>query len=448
MILNTYKNITYLEKYYYSNEVYPHEVIWNEYNSSLISEMWGNFCLSDSFKNEKLSLVVNIPFCETKCFYCTHEVTVSTNEKIDQYLDFLEKEIIIYSKQIKNKEIHSLYIWWWTPTILNEIQLERLYKMLFTNFNLSSLHSNMIEFSPNTFSKEKIEIISRYGVNKVTFWVQDIDEGLMKENNRIQLKESILSMVNALKESGVFYINADIMAWIKWQTLDNFKNTFNYVSSLHLSNICLNTFKPTNKVLYWWNWMSLLNDSYLLEREKMIQYFHKNYKKWDTKQDLYTFDSPGDSFLLLGFWTNGHIFWKLHYKHKSLENYYNYVLWKESLVFAYKIDITHEIVKYILLSLPGKWVSFSEVQQVFWENEYMEILKKKLLLLEEKWFLVTSFIEGEKYYKFKFTSDLLYSLYSKIFYHTNVIDTYTVLDLNKKLDTMDIDNYLKFYFLK
>lgn len=438
------KNITFLEKYYYSNEDYPHENLWYFINNNIIFTEWKKFLINKSSK-EKISLVVNIPFCETKCFYCVHEVSILNNEKqIDNYLNFLEKESKLHNKIFGKIKLNYLYIWWWTPTILSEMQLVRLYDIINKNYDLSWLEENMIEFSPNTYTQDKVKIIKRYWVNKVTFWVQDIDEKLMKDNNRYQKKEKILSLFNELKNNNIRYINIDIMAWLKGQNFNNFKETFDFVNSLKPSNICLNIYKPANKVLYKNSWLDFFSDSYLKERQKMINYFNNNYTNNSSNEQLYRFQDPNTSFLSLWYWTNWHIFWKLYYKFNSLNDYYNFLSWKENITIWYEINIEHEIIKYVILNFKNNWISFKEMIRIFWDNIVFDKIYQKIIYLKKK-NLVEVYNKGtDIYYKFIKDSDLDYNIYIKIFY------TDDILKANKKLlneDSFNIDDFLKFYFV-
>lgn len=80
----------------------------------------------------KVSLYIGIPFCPTRCLYCsfTSYDMKRYNGKMDAYLDALEKEMAHCSKYYQYKKISSIYIGGGTPTSLNEQQLERLLSMV------------------------------------------------------------------------------------------------------------------------------------------------------------------------------------------------------------------------------------------------------------------------------------------------------------------------------
>lgn len=70
----------------------------------------------------------------------------------------------------------------------------------------------MSEGTPNSFSPEKIQLLAKYGVNKVTFGIQDIDENLLENNHRYQSREKIGETVNLLHTNNIHNISVDIMA--------------------------------------------------------------------------------------------------------------------------------------------------------------------------------------------------------------------------------------------
>lgn len=445
-IFYTYKRITLLEKYYYSDEIYPHEKTWYFLNKDKIYENWKNFLIKKDSK-QKIWLVINIPFCETKCMYCTHEIILWNSQKYNEYLDNLEKEAIYYYKLFKNIQIDSLYIWWWTPTVLSKEQLERLYSILFKYYNLEKLSSNMIEFSPNTYTEEKVKIISKYKVNRVTFGIQDIDSEIMRLNNRIQKKDFIDKLLISLKNNKINYVNVDIMAWLKWQTFINFKNTLDYcLTNKNIDDICLNIYKQTNKVWYINNWDNFLNKEYILERNKMINYWRKEYSHKEEnivklENNLYNFDNPNLSTLSLWYWVNWHIFWKLYYKYNTLKDYYNFCN-KWWLVIWFEIILEDEVSKYIILNLKENWICLEEMEKIFWNIIYWEYVKKWIDKFNSKGLLSNFEKEGKIYYRFNKDSQKEYEIYSKYFYRDEFIKKMQKLRID-----MNIEDFLNIYFI-
>lgn len=436
-LLTDFKKLTYFENYYYSDEIYPHQNYWSNLDFNLIKEKWQELIDETKLENHNFLLHINIPFCETKCSYCTHDVFVWKKEKIDKYLNVLEKEIDYYKSTFKNIKFKHLFIGWGTPSILSSNQLDRLYDILFSNFWLKHLESNMIEFMPNSYSKSKVKVLKKYFVNKVTFWVQDIDSNILKENNRIVKNTDIKEIVDNLRKNNIKHINADIMWGIKWQTFKDFRKTLKYLNSINLSNICLNYFKPTNQTSFVKS--GQMHDSKQRELiKKMIKYFNENNTKKEN-WNLYNFDNPNTSILWLWYWANSHINERLYYKKKSLDKYIKDINWDNYDWF--KVSVEDEIIKYIILNLKHNLISLHVIKKIFWINFKNTNIYIKLELLVSKGVVKKHTWKTDSFYKFNSTSDLLFSIYMKIFYSKSLFKEL------KKYNVSNYEEWLKDYFI-
>ena len=131
--------------------VRPAKIVWNLWDQGcsdeevyrhltencLVSEEKARLCITVA-RNEreiikrgsrdKIGLYIGIPFCPTRCLYCsfTSYPLKQYADRVDKYLDALEREIEFVSGITKDKTIESLYIGGGTPTSLNEAQLDRL----------------------------------------------------------------------------------------------------------------------------------------------------------------------------------------------------------------------------------------------------------------------------------------------------------------------------------
>ena len=68
------------------------------------------------------NLYIHVPFCEKKCFYCSFVIAVGQQQRIDRYLECLEREMM----RCKGEHLRTIYIGGGTPTMMNESQLNKL----------------------------------------------------------------------------------------------------------------------------------------------------------------------------------------------------------------------------------------------------------------------------------------------------------------------------------
>ena len=110
------------------------------------------------------SLYVGIAFCPTTCAYCsfTSYPVSRFGDRVDAYLDSIEKEIDYVAEAFKDKKLNTIYIGGGTPTTLEPDQLERLLSKIENSFNLSFLQEWTVEAGrPDSITREKLKRIKR-----------------------------------------------------------------------------------------------------------------------------------------------------------------------------------------------------------------------------------------------------------------------------------------------
>lgn len=192
-------------------------------------------------KNDKLiNLYVNIPFCPTRCVYCSFiSSEVSRCEKfIPQYVESLIKEIREMKKLLLDKcyIVSSIYIGGGTPTTLNCEQLEAV---------LSELAYDVREFTvecgrPDTITKEKLDILKKYGVTRISINPQTFSDRTLKLIGRGHTKKQVFDAY-ALAMNYDFDVNMDFIAGLPKESLRTFKKNIDTALMLAPNNITVHT---------------------------------------------------------------------------------------------------------------------------------------------------------------------------------------------------------------
>ena len=162
-------------------------------------------------KNKTESLYIHIPFCHGICFYCDFARSVYNQDKADQYLHELAKELNNVDTDIK-----TIYIGGGTPTALNHQQLEFLFKQLERFKNVEEF---TIEINPESFDLKKAELIKEYGVNRVSIGIQSFDEELLKTMNRKHNLKDIENVFSYLETVGIKNRSIDLIYGFKGQQI-------------------------------------------------------------------------------------------------------------------------------------------------------------------------------------------------------------------------------------
>lgn len=179
------------------------------------------------------SCYIHIPFCNTICTYCDFCKMYYNKKWIDQYLNELENEI---KNNYKGETLTTLYIGGGTPTCLSEEELEKLLKIL-TTFKLNTEYEYTIESNVETLSLEKIKILKKYGVNRVSIGVQSIVDKNIEFLGRKHNKKLVEDKIKELKDNGINNINIDLMYALPVESMDDLKEDLHFFLSLDIPHI-------------------------------------------------------------------------------------------------------------------------------------------------------------------------------------------------------------------
>ena len=185
--------------------------------------------------NKPLSLYFHLPFCKSACYFCgCNVVYTSKADKRKKYIDYLKKELNIWSKYLDtNRLVRQLHFGGGTPTFFTPEELEEIYELIYSYFkNFEEDAEISVEIDPRFFSKKHMDVMKKYGVNRISFGVQDFNEATQKAVNRIQPFDVTKKAVDIAREAGINSINIDLIYGLPYQSLETFKNTLNLVKEL------------------------------------------------------------------------------------------------------------------------------------------------------------------------------------------------------------------------
>ncbi len=206
----------------HSSELYS----LKSWNASEILALWKN-AFETRQVGKSIDLYVNVPFCENekKCSFCMYSsIHKHDAEKIGSYLKILLEMIRTYQPVFEHVKFNSLYFGGGTPNMLNANQMDELFSVLFDNFKLlNSQVEKTFENSPGLFSREKIDLLVKYGFNRVSFGVQSFEEDVLKNVKRDYYSPDYIKyIVGYCKKMNIRDVNVDLMLGLKGQTKEKF----------------------------------------------------------------------------------------------------------------------------------------------------------------------------------------------------------------------------------
>jgi len=160
------------------------------------------------------ALYIHVPFCQNKCYFCSFVVAVGKEHHVDSYLDCLEREAAFYQGEL----LKTVYVGGGTPSLLNNIQLERLFGIIQKNFRMISDCELTLEANPVTFDIQKAKLMRGLGVNRLSLGVQSLNDRYLKFLGRAHNADQARAAFDILREAGFDNINLDLMYSFPGQT--------------------------------------------------------------------------------------------------------------------------------------------------------------------------------------------------------------------------------------
>ncbi len=195
---------------------------------------------------EELSLYVGIPFCPTRCAYCSF-VSADIQRAlrlVEPYLDALGQEIDAAARLLPQvgARVRTLYFGGGTPTTLSPAQLDRLLGQLHRALDLTGLSECTVEAGrPDTITAEKLTVLRSYGVDRLSVNPQTMQDHVLRAMGRAHTAADVLRAYDLARRSGDWAINMDLIAGLPEDTEDGFRDTLETVLSLAPENITVHT---------------------------------------------------------------------------------------------------------------------------------------------------------------------------------------------------------------
>lgn len=202
----------------------------------------------NSADGDSFSLYISIPYCPTRCSYCSFVSHSISNEKarelIPEYVEKLCEELKITAELSKRNNLYLKSVYWGggTPTTLSHEQLDVILTEIENDFDLSKCIEYTVEAGrPDTITKEKLEVLKKHNVNRISINPQTFNNSVLKEIGRCHTAEETIEKYNLARETKFDVINMDLIAGLPTDTVEGFKNSIEKALSLNPENITVHT---------------------------------------------------------------------------------------------------------------------------------------------------------------------------------------------------------------
>lgn len=156
-------------------------------------------------------LYIHIPYCDSKCHYCSFNSYVDKFDTREAYMLALEKQLIFELKHfdVSNQSIETLFIGGGTPSTVAPELYEPIFKLLKPLLQKDAEITT--EANPNSATKEWLQGMYNLGVNRVSFGVQSFNEKKLKALNRAHSPEHAIDAVQNAHKIGFKHLSLDLI---------------------------------------------------------------------------------------------------------------------------------------------------------------------------------------------------------------------------------------------
>ena len=202
--------------------------------------------ITDRCRPNDYSLYISVPFCPTRCSYCSFVSVGSTNASklMAQYVEKLCEEIKYTAQTAKEAKLNlkTIYIGGGTPTAVSAEQLRRIMQTVKDNFDLSAIEEYTVEAGrPDCTTKEKLQIIKELGADRVSINPQTFSDEVLKAIGRKHTHADFVECYKTAKEMGFKSINTDLIAGLPLDTVEGFEKSLKGCIELGAENITVHT---------------------------------------------------------------------------------------------------------------------------------------------------------------------------------------------------------------
>lgn len=196
---------------------------------------------------EEVSIYIGIPFCPTKCAYCTFPAYAirRANGRVDSFLDGLHEEIREMGKWLtaQDMKITTIYFGGGTPTSIEADEMDALYKTMYESFpNMETVREITVEAGrPDTITPEKIDVLKKWNIDRISVNPQSYTDETLKAIGRHHTVQETIDKFWLSREMGMKNINMDLIIGLPNEGIEEFKHSLAETEKMQPESLTVHT---------------------------------------------------------------------------------------------------------------------------------------------------------------------------------------------------------------
>ncbi|MBQ8983858.1 MAG: coproporphyrinogen dehydrogenase HemZ [Lachnospiraceae bacterium] len=236
-------------------EGYSDEEIIHEYESTyLTTRQKGEICCRVARKEQALlapfhfqeeyCLYIGIPFCPTRCLYCSFASysIEACADKVEPYLQALFRELDYAAKAYADRRLVAVYMGGGTPTALSTEQICRLIEYISSVFDTSSVREFTVEAGrPDSLTEDKLYMMHEHPVTRISINPQTMNQKTLDYIGRVHTTKQILETYELARKIGFDNINMDIIVGLPKETMLDIRHTLDNIRKLRPESLTVHS---------------------------------------------------------------------------------------------------------------------------------------------------------------------------------------------------------------
>ena len=205
---------------------YPPYSFWQDEHNPQVVDMLN--VADPSARRAPLGLYLHIPFCRKRCKFCYFRVYTDRNSsEIRVYLDALAREVEYYAglPRIAGRSLQFVYFGGGTPSYISVKHLKALVDRLKAVMTWDGAEEVAFECEPGTLSRPKVEAIREIGVTRLSLGLENLNDGILRENGRAHVGKEIYEAMGWVKSQEFAQVNVDLISGMVGETWKTWKET-------------------------------------------------------------------------------------------------------------------------------------------------------------------------------------------------------------------------------
>jgi len=198
----------------------------------------------ESIRSNEVDIYIGIPFCKTKCLYCSFPSEILGKEdRLTRYLEALKRDIAAGAALLnaQNLQVRSFYMGGGTPTVLSATQLEDLLSYTRSQYGSLGSEATVEAGRPDTIDRDKLSVLKQAGIHRISINPQTMNDETLLRVGRSHTAQDVRNIYELAREIGFDSINMDLITGLPGETTADMERTCQAIFELKPENLTVHS---------------------------------------------------------------------------------------------------------------------------------------------------------------------------------------------------------------